>query len=207
LDHDEAFGALIAACQDGTDVGLQDEIVIRLGLLGLRAGEIVTLTWGDISTTEIRWTGKGRKPRQVVPGPRLLEAVGEHRRQRVLATGSPPSASLRIVCRRVPGGNFKLPRTARAALRWDQPATGVGTIWRIVTYRAALAGLGHVTPHDLRRTAAGLLHRATTDDGAHHFDLLDIQQVLGHSDPATTMRSYLAPLDRSLIERAATVLD
>ena len=55
------------------------------------------------------------------------------------------------------------------------------------------ANLGHLAPHDLRRTAAGILHRSTSNDGAHHFDLLDIQKVLDHSDPATTMRSYLDP--------------
>jgi integrase len=64
-----------------------------------------------------------------------------------------------------------------------------------------------VAPHDLRRTAAGLLHRSTAADGSHHFDLLDIQKVLGHSDPATTMRSYLDPLDTGVLARAAMVLD
>jgi len=69
------------------------------------------------------------------------------------------------------------------------------------------ADLGHLSPHDLRRTAAGILHRTTADNGAHHFDLLDIQKVLGHADPATTMRSYLDPMDTGVHERAATILD
>ena len=68
-------------------------------------------------------------------------------------------------------------------------------------------GTNGVAPHDLRRTAAGILHTATTPDGAHHFDLLDIQRVLGHSDPATTMRSYLAPMDTGVLDRAAIFLD
>ena len=80
-------------------------------------------------------------------------------------------------------------------------------VGNIITGRAQAAGLGHVAPHDLRRTAAGLLHTATTADGAHHFDLLDIQRVLGHSDPATTMRSYLAPMDTDVLDRAANFLD
>jgi integrase len=77
----------------------------------------------------------------------------------------------------------------------------------VVNERAKTAGLGHVAPHDLRRTAAGILHNATTDEGAHHFDLLDIQRVLGHSDPATTMRSYLEPMHTEVLDRAATFLD
>ena len=49
--------------------------------------------------------------------------------------------------------------------------------------------------------------RSVGEDGSHHFDLLDIQKVLGHSDPATTMRSYLDPLDTGVLSRAARVLD
>jgi hypothetical protein len=75
---------------------------------------------------------------------------------------------------------------------------------KAVRDRAKLAGLGHVATHDLRRSAAGILHHATTDDGAHRYDLLDIQKVLGHADPATAMRSYLDPMDTCVIGRAAT---
>jgi hypothetical protein len=42
---------------------------------------------------------------------------------------------------------------------------------------------------------------------APYFDLLDIQKVLGHANPATTMRSYIDPLDTGVIRRAAQVLD
>lgn len=70
-----------------------------------------------------------------------------------------------------------------------------------------MAGLGHVAPHDLRRSAAGILHRSVDAGGAHYFDLLDIQRVLGHTDPATTMRSYLEPIDNDVLARAAAVLD
>lgn len=73
--------------------------------------------------------------------------------------------------------------------------------------RAAAAGLGHLSPHDLRRTAAGVLHRAKGTDGGHLFDLRDIQQVLDHVDPATTKRSYLDPLDTGTKERAAAFFD
>lgn len=47
-----------------------------------------------------------------------------------------------------------------------------------------------MSPHDLRPTAAGILHRAVSEDGAHYFDLLDIQKVLGHANPARTVLSY-----------------
>ncbi len=79
------------------------------------------------------------------------------------------------------------------------------SIAQLVLGRAEQAGLGHVSPHDLRRSAAGILHRAVSDDGAHYFDLLDIQKVLGHANPVTTMRRYIDPLDSGVIRRAARV--
>jgi integrase len=107
-----------------------------------------------------------------------------------------------VICKQVSGAKNH-GRSARLA--WGQPAH-VGTIFHIVNNRAHQAGLGHVTPHDLRRATAGILHRATDEHGAHHFDLLDIQKVLGHSDPATTMRSYLEPMETDVLDRAATFL-
>jgi hypothetical protein len=43
--------------------------------------------------------------------------------------------------------------------------------------------------------------------GAHRIDLPDIGRVLGHADPATTMRGYLEPIDTAVIDRAAQYLD
>jgi hypothetical protein len=37
LTHPEAFERLVGACRDGTDLGRQDEAIIRLGLAGMRA--------------------------------------------------------------------------------------------------------------------------------------------------------------------------
>lgn len=73
------------------------------------------------------------------------------------------------------------------------------SVAKLVRLRAEEAGLGHMSPHDLRRAAAGILHRAVSEDGAHYFDLLDIQKVLGHANPAMTMRSYIDPLDTGVI--------
>jgi len=76
-----------------------------------------------------------------------------------------------------------------------------------VKRRAELSGLGRVAPHDLRRTTASILHADVTDDGAHRFDLLDIQQILDHADPATTMRCYITPISTGTKDRAGIILD
>ena len=92
-------------------------------------------------------------------------------------------------------------------LWWGRAIVQTCSVRGIVLDRAEEAGLGHLSPHDLRRTAAGILHRAKSADGGHLFDLRDIQQVLDHVDPATTQRSYLDPLDTGTKERPAVLLD
>ena len=104
------------------------------------------------------------------------------------------------MCRQTTGGGVGL-------ISWGRPFKQPASIAKLVRLRAEEAGLGHMSPHDLRRTAAGILHRAVSEEGAHYFDLLDIQKVLGHADPATTMRSYLDPMDTGVYERAGSVLD
>jgi len=48
LTHEEAFDRLVGACRDGTDLGLRDEVLIRLGLAGMRAAEIIHLQVRDL---------------------------------------------------------------------------------------------------------------------------------------------------------------
>jgi integrase len=199
LTHDEAYGRLVAVCQDGTIVGLRDEIVLRLGLAGMRLAEIGSLRVVDVERRPlITWTGKGRKPRKMTAGVQLVISL-----DRWLAEYVDVEPNAPLICRQVSGAAR---HSGLRRIDWHQ-APAPRSLYGIVTQRAEQAGLGHVAPHDLRRTAAGILHRATNDDGAHHFDLLDIQRVLGHSDPATTMKSYLEPMETGVLDRAAGFLD
>ena len=199
LTHAQAYEQLVGACQDHSTVGLRDELVIRLGLLGLRCSEIAGLQIGNLrQLPTITWTGKGHKPRKATAGPALVALI-----DRYFAAYTDHAPADPLICCEVLGAAR---RGGTHRINWHQPAAA-RTIFQIVKTRAARAGLGHVAPHDLRRTAAGILHTATTENGAHHFDLLDIQRVLGHSDPATTMRSYLEPMDTDVLDRASSVLD
>ncbi|HET9731601.1 MAG TPA: tyrosine-type recombinase/integrase [Acidimicrobiales bacterium] len=199
LTREEAYGRLVGSCRDGTVVGLRDELVIRLGLLGLRLSEIGALRLDNLrQLPSITWTGKGRKPRRVVAGSAFREVLDTY-----LAQYPDPGPDAPLICTEVLGARRQ---GGPPRLNWHHGADR-RTLFLIVNGRAKAAGLGHVAPHDLRRTAAGLLHTAVGPDGAHHFDLLDIQRVLGHSDPATTMRSYLEPMDTEVLDRAAAFLD
>jgi integrase len=198
LTRDQAYGQLIAACQDGTLVGRRDEIMLRLGLAGMRRAELTRLTLRDASRLPVvTWTGKGHKPRKITAGRALVAAIDTY-----LGHYDDPAPHKPLLCRRQQGNSRATPNV----LLWGQPIS-VSSVYSTVRNRAQLAQLGQLAPHDLRRTAAGILHNATDDSGAHHFDLLDIQQVLGHSDPAVTMKCYLNPMATDVLDRAADWID
>jgi integrase len=204
LTYDEAFGQLLGTCRDDGEVGLRDELVLRLGLAGVRASEIIGLALGEIHLDEhppqIRWIGKARRPRRVMCGPELVGLLLRYLEGYGAGSGRVTDPEAPLVCRQKTGNGL-------GYVSWGNPICYPVSLQRIVRIRAAAAGLGHMSPHDLRRTAAGILHRAMSPDGGHLFDLRDIQQVLDHADPATTQRSYLDPLDTRTKERAATLLD
>ena len=202
LDQRDAFQRLIAACQDGTLVGLRDETIIRLGLAGMRKAEIADLPVSALTVLPaIQWTGKGNRARRIVAGANLHGCI-----TRLLDAYPDPQPHDPLICRNKTGSS----RPAGGRIDWHtgySPGRPSSALHLRIQLRARQAGLGHVAPHDLRRSAAGILHHDLSADGGHRFDLLDIQKFLGHADPATTMRSYLDPIDTDVLDRAATVLD
>lgn len=213
LTHGEAFEALLGAVDRDTPMGLRDEIVIRLGLSGVRAQEITALVVGDVRDLEsdrpsLHWMGKRYKPLSIVLGAGTAATLRRYLTDYAAALGHPPAADAPLVCRSRNGRNPMLrPRQLAWGTGFAQGASGRAAVWNIVTAAAERADLGHVTPHDLRRSAAGILHRDKAPDGSHRFDLLDIQKVLHHADPVTTMKCYLDPMDTEVLDRAAGVLD
>jgi integrase len=206
LSRDEAFAQLLSTC-DESDYGLRDEVVLRLGLAGARGEEIIRLSVGNLGLTQqpptIEWIGKANRPRKIVVGDRLRSLLNDYLTRYATALGRPLDPSDPLICRQKPG-------TAVAGHRnisWGNRMKRTCNLYRLVLGRAAVAGLGHVTTHDLRRTAAGILHHTYSADGGHKFDLRDIQKTLDHANPQTTERSYLDPLDNDAKERAASVLD
>jgi integrase len=119
--------------------------------------------------------------------------------------GRPVQGSDPVLCANVRGFYVNGVKPA-PAVDWGTPL-GFTAMWDLVLRRAEQSGLGHVTPHDLRRATATILHNAKTTDGAHLYDLLDIQRVMDHADPATTQRSYIDHLDTTVKQRAGNDLD
>lgn len=211
LTYHEAYEVLLPACTDGTWAGSKDQLLIRLGLLGLRKGEISALTWGNYQQGVILQTGKGNKVREVRPGPKLTQMLEAWRRQYEKELSRPVAGGDPIICSERGRLLEGKPGTAKSRLqprrvKWGAPISAM-SIHRAVVKVAERAGLGHVSCHDLRRSAASILHNAKGSDGGHLYDLLDIQKVLDHADPATTMRSYLDQMDKEVKSRAGGTLD
>lgn len=201
LTSDEAE-RLVSACTDGSWQGSRDEIAIRLGLLGIRIAEICRMTWGNLLPDgTLSWTGKGRRPRTVRIGPIFIDRLTRWRKAYEAGLGRPVASDDPILCP-MNAANQHTPGRRPA---WGRPL-GQDAYRRVLLIRADAAGLGHVAPHDLRRTTANLLNTARSLDGGHLFDIADIQKVLGHAQIGTTQR-YLDALNTEVIDRAAPVLD
>jgi integrase len=152
LTHEEAYGTLVTSCQDGTLIGLRDEIVLRLGLAGMRLAEIGALTVGDVERLPlVTWTGKGHAPRRMTAGESLVAAIG-----RYLDAYSEPAPHSPLICRQVMGAARQ---GGPGRLDWHH-ALQPRSLYCVVNQRGKAAGLCHISPHDLRRTAAGILHRS-----------------------------------------------
>lgn len=154
---------LLASCDRRAAKGRRDYAVLMLlGRLGLRAGEVAHLELGhlDWRAGEVVVHGKGRRDERLPVPVDVGEAVAGYLRR-----GRPPSES-RVVF-----------------LRAIAPCTGLspqGISW--VVYDACdRAGLLRVSAHRLRHTAATEMLRA----GA---SLPEVGQVLRHARPDTTAR-------------------
>lgn len=157
---------------DESDVGIRNNALLRLAVYtGLRRSELVALRWSDVdleSQTITVQHGKGDK-------------------QRVVAIADVTAGTVRAMqtLREAQGQEYEFvfPRMTRgkgARFADDKPANSQ-TVMTVVTRTAKLADVGHISPHDLRRT-----HITTAlDNGA---TLADMQAQAGHSRGETTLR-------------------
>lgn len=163
LTRDEAH-ALIGAC-----VTPHIKLFIEIALnTGARSGAILDLTWGqvDLERRLIEFNLPGRrqtaKRRAAVPiNDRLLGIMKSARRLAVAAADKKTNVkTLAVIVFR---------------------GKGVRSIKKAFARAAARAGLGDVTPHTLRHTAATWMAQAGVD-------LWAVGGVLGHASPQTTAR-------------------
>lgn len=177
-------------------------MAIRLGLLGIRVAELCRLTWSNLLPDgTIAWIGKGRRPRQVRIGPVFENRLARWQRAYERGLSRPVGPDDPLICRM----NTANQHTPGRRPLWGAQITP-DAFRRLLLARSALADLGHLAPHDLRRTTAKTLQEAVTADGAHLFDIDDIRIVLGHARIDTTQR-YLDSQNSRVLDRAAPTLD
>jgi site-specific recombinase XerD len=166
-------GRLLSSCDRRTALGRRDFAVLTvLVRLGLRAGELAGLELGDISwrSGEVLVRGKGRESERMPLPADVGEAVAAYLRR-----GRPRTAQGRSV--------FVRSRAPHRAL-------SSGGVTAIVRAAGRRAGLGSVSAHRLRHTAATELLRT----GA---PLSEIGQLLRHRRAITT--AIYAKADREAL--------
>jgi len=177
---------LLRVC-DESPRGIRDQALLSTALLtGLRAAELMSLTWGsvDLDSQRLHVLGKGRRPAELaIPGQavtalRLWEGVAIHE------TEQKPDLQWPIFCASSYIGGLR-GATKTYRFNWSQPSSP-RLVRSVAAYRANQAQLGAIAPHDLRRSFAGFLDH----NGA---DLRTIQMALRHGSPDTTARCYLTP--------------
>lgn len=156
-----AVEKLLAQPGDSTQNGVRDAAILELFYsCGLRISELAALPLAHVSLeeSELRVRGKGMKERLIPLGARALERTAAWLALR--PTFQPRDKTLFVSQR---GKRFSR-----------------GGVWSIVKKHARDAGIRqNVTPHMLRHSFATHL----LDNGA---DLRAVQEMLGHSDIATT---------------------
>lgn len=169
--------ALIASCDPGSASGRRDlAILLLLVRLGMRRGEVARLRLDDIEwrAGELVVRGKGSRVERLPLPSDVGEALAAY-----LRDGRPGDVVTREVFMRV--------RAPRAAL------TPPG-VTQVVVSASKRAGLGEVTAHRLRHTAASELLRR----GA---PLVEIGQLLRHRTELTT--TIYAKVDRERLSELA----
>ena len=163
LDQNEVV-RLLQAPSMGTPIGLRDRAILELFYSsGLRVSELCGLLLQNIHLEEgyLRVFGKGSKERVVPVGREALAALRDY-----LATGRPQ------LVKESTGSDLFLSRLGRAISR--------KMVWVMIKNMAVKAGIRkQIKPHLLRHSFATHL----LEGGA---DLRAIQEMLGHSDIATT---------------------
>lgn len=167
---------------------------------GLRIGEVLGLPWSNVhldegwAWIEAQWTDhrmrshvKGRNPHRIALPPRVVAALGRHRRRQhagaVLVMESPH-----------PGRRHKGRRPQAGPHPWS--AETVRADW------AAVARAAGITPFSAHATRRGLVS-ALLDGGVSP---AVVAERVGHASPATTLRHY-AKVSPEARQRADAVVE
>lgn len=173
LASGEIAGLMLTCSADPGPAGARDAALISLAYTtGLRVDEAAGLDLEDFdpATDRLVIRGKGNKERPVFATNGARDALEDW----LIIRGSEPGP---LFWRVRKGGKLEAGRLSTNSLR------------RMLEKRATQAGVKSFTWHDFRRTCIGDL----LDAGE---DLVTVQKLVGHSDPATTARYDRRPEEK-----------
>lgn len=157
----------------------RDRVILLLGgAMGLRREEIRTVRWSDIKDGQMMIHGKGHGPDGKVAWmhiPPVLMAALEEWRKQVVNNGKDDLSGGCIVI-----------SYQKAGMKQMAP-TSVSHHVREIGKRAGV----RVTVHSLRRLFATSLYKSNVD-------LVDIKQLMRHSNVNTTVNCYIEPFSERL---------
>lgn len=167
--------------------------------LGLRQGELSALLWDDVNVErrlmavrrsvntdragEVWSTTKTGEEREILLPESLAEALYRHRKLQ---------AREELAAKGWARGDLVFPNTKGRVSRR-------ATVYENFCRHRDAVSLPRIRFHDLRHTAATLMLRAGVDVGT-------VADILGHKDPAMTLRRYSHVLP-DMHQRAANVID
>ncbi len=149
-------------------------LIAVLASSGIRSVEITGLELTSLVPGEHRLDltiTKGGRPREAWLHPVAVDALDDW----LAVRGDAPGPLF------VPLSRTGRPMTHKGALSYHQ-------VWRVLRRRAAQAGLGVITPHDLRRFVITTLL-------ANGYDLVLVCRIAGHVRPETTAGYDRRPAD------------
>jgi len=166
IDAGERLALMQTTARDRTPAGVRDAAILAMLIAtGMRRAELCALRTSDVDlqSGKLRVIGKGDKERTVY----LRNGALRYLRDWLAIRGDGPGP---IFCRVNKGGRI-----------FTAQPLSTTAMHKIITKRAAEAGLRDITPHDFRRTYAGEL----LDAGQ---DIATVAALLGHASVETTAR-------------------
>jgi len=166
IDAGERLALMQTTARDRTPAGVRDAAILAMLIAtGMRRAELCALRTSDVDlqSGKLRVLGKGDKERTVY----LRNGALRYLRDWLAVRGDGPGP---IFC-----------RINKAGRIFPERALSTTAMHKIITKRAAEAGLSDISPHDFRRTYAGEL----LDAGQ---DIATVAALLGHASVQTTAR-------------------
>ena len=152
---------------------------------GLRRGECVGLQWGDIDSNKLEMAVKRNVSIDREAESKIHIGETKTKEQRTVPISQRLNGMLKRFKAEQEGKYGKLMPSAFIFCRSDNPYAPIyptePTRWQAKFVKRH--NLPKVSPHDLRHTAATL----ALESGA---DLKQVQELLGHKDPSTTLQFY-----------------